>query len=194
MARRTSPVGRRSARLFCARRSSADRQIWRGQRLSCVRGSTCLSRNWRHLCKHDRAPIRIRHDNESPPWRILSWPHNWQSSGRGVALTCIRIVDGEANGSSTDARACWEDPALVVAPVIAVEYDATRRATDHDDDAVLKQHGQTERATGVTCRRAQRAQICRSGVSRSLRRALLWALVGAAVECGSAARRFRVAS
>jgi hypothetical protein len=105
----------------------------------------CLDRHRCHSREHHGTAIRISQDDEPAPGCLLGWPQDCEPMFVCLALARVWIVNGEAHRGAAYSSSSREGASLIVAPVVAVEYNPSWLASDHDGDLVFEEHRQPER-------------------------------------------------
>ena len=80
-----------------------------------------------------------------------------------LLLPCVRILNLEAHGCRSGPCPRWKDSSLIVASVVPMQDDLSRRSPNHDDDLVFKAHGEPESVGVERPRLAEVADVEESG-------------------------------
>src|ERR1700733_11912996 len=108
-----------------------------------VLGVSCCSRGPIHSGEHDRPCIRIPNNQESSPRGVLRLPENRKVVVRQFPFPCIRIFHAESQSSPRGTISCGKNPTLIVASIVAMQYDSSAVVTKYQHDAVLEDYRQT---------------------------------------------------
>jgi len=104
-----------------------------------AQGSECI-----HFGESNGSTIWISHHNESPPCGLLRGPEDRNTKSLRLFFPPVWVLDLEAQRRCPCCRSRRKNASAVVTPIVSVQHDLSRGATDDDDDLVFESDREPE--------------------------------------------------